>query len=116
MFNLNKRGQSTLEYAVIIAVIVGALLAIQVYIKRGIQGRLKQASDDIGDQFSPGASTYDYNTTTTTRSTESTTPFHTYEGEDVSLTTSTVNQTQNRTGTEFVSGYNDTDEWWGDRR
>jgi hypothetical protein len=25
-----------------------------VYIKRGIQGRLKSAADDIGDQFSPG--------------------------------------------------------------
>jgi hypothetical protein len=49
-----KRGQSTLEYAVLIVVIIGALLTIQVYIKRGIQGRLKQASDDIGDQYSPG--------------------------------------------------------------
>ena len=49
-----KRGQSTLEYAVLIVVIIGALLAVQTYIKRGVQGRLKSASDDIGDQFSPG--------------------------------------------------------------
>jgi len=49
----NKRAQSTLEYAVLIVVIIGALLAIQTYIKRGVQGRLKSASDDIGDQFSP---------------------------------------------------------------
>jgi uncharacterized protein (UPF0333 family) len=49
-----KKGQSTLEYAVLIVVIIGALLTIQVYIKRGIQGRLRQASDDIGDQYSPG--------------------------------------------------------------
>ena len=49
-----KRGQSTLEYAVLIIVIIGALISIQVYIKRGIQGRLKSSSDDIGDQFSPG--------------------------------------------------------------
>lgn len=58
MFNyLNKRwkrGQSTLEYAVLIIIIIGALLSIQVYIKRGVQGRLKQATDDIGDQFSTG--------------------------------------------------------------
>jgi cytoskeletal protein RodZ len=58
MFNyLNKRrkkGQSTLEYAILIIIIVGALLSIQVYIKRGVQGRLKSAADDIGDQFSPG--------------------------------------------------------------
>jgi len=49
-----KRGQSTLEYAILIIIIIGALLSIQVYIKRGIQGRLKGAADDIGDQFSPG--------------------------------------------------------------
>ncbi len=49
-----KRGQSTLEYAVLIVVIIGALLTIQVYIKRGVQGRLKSAADDIGDQYSEG--------------------------------------------------------------
>jgi len=49
-------GQSTLEYAVLIVIIASALLATQVYIKRGIQGRLRQSADDLGDQFSPGAS------------------------------------------------------------
>ena len=49
-----KKGQSTLEYAVLIIIIIGALLSIQVYIKRGIQGRLKGAADDIGDQLSVG--------------------------------------------------------------
>lgn len=50
----NKKAQSTLEYAILIIIIIGALLSIQVYIKRGVQGRLKQAADDIGDQFSDG--------------------------------------------------------------
>jgi uncharacterized protein (UPF0333 family) len=49
-----KRGQSTLEYAILIIVIIAALISIQTYIKRGVQGRLKSATDDIGDQFSPG--------------------------------------------------------------
>ena len=49
-----QKGQSTLEYAILIIIIIGALLSIQVYIKRGIQGRLKSATDDIGDQFSVG--------------------------------------------------------------
>jgi hypothetical protein len=48
------KGQSTLEYAVLIIIVIGALLSIQVYIKRGIMGRLKSAADDIGDQYSPG--------------------------------------------------------------
>ncbi len=59
-----NKGQSTLEYAVLIIIIIGALLSIQVYIKRGIQGRLKSATDDIGDQFSPG-NTYVNKTKTT---------------------------------------------------
>jgi hypothetical protein len=49
-----QKGQSTLEYAILIIIIIGALLSIQMYIKRGVQGRLKSATDDIGDQFSPG--------------------------------------------------------------
>ena len=52
--NKKRKGQSTVEYVVLIIVIIGALLSIQIYIKRGISGRLKSASDDIGDQFSVG--------------------------------------------------------------
>ena len=56
MFKFLKKikGQSTLEYAVLIIIIIGALLSIQVYIKRGLQGRLKSSADDIGDQYSDG--------------------------------------------------------------
>jgi len=67
----NKRrnkGQSTLEYAILIIIIIGALLSIQVYIKRGVQGRLKSATDDIGDQFSPGNTKAEIKTITTSTS------------------------------------------------
>lgn len=53
-FLRKMKGQSTLEYAVLVIIVIGALLSIQVYIKRGVQGRLKSSADDIGDQFSPG--------------------------------------------------------------
>jgi len=66
-----KRGQSTLEYAVLIIVIIGALLTIQVYIKRGVQGRLRSAADDIGDQYSDG-NTNEIKTTVRNSSTEET--------------------------------------------
>jgi uncharacterized protein (UPF0333 family) len=42
---LSKRAQTTAEYAVLIALVVGAVVAMQVYIKRGLQGRLKSAVD-----------------------------------------------------------------------
>lgn len=49
-----SRAQSTLEYTVIIAVVVGALLAMQIYMKRGVQGKLRESTDDIGEQFAAG--------------------------------------------------------------
>jgi uncharacterized protein (UPF0333 family) len=54
MFRLNKRAQSTLEYAVLVFVIVAALIAMQVYIKRGMQGRIRSSTDEIGEQYSSG--------------------------------------------------------------
>ena len=50
----NKKAQSTLEYAILIAVVVGALIGMQTYVKRGLQGRLRTATDDLGSQFEPG--------------------------------------------------------------
>lgn len=46
-----NRAQSTVEYAVIIGVVVTALLAINIYMKRGIQGKLRESTDQIGEQF-----------------------------------------------------------------
>ncbi len=65
-----KKGQSTLEYAILIIIIIGALVSIQVYIKRGVQGRLKSAADDIGEQFSVGNSNYVKTTTVITHTNE----------------------------------------------
>lgn len=59
---LKKRGQSTLEYALLIAIVVAALLAIRIYMKRGVQGRLRSATDDIGEQFDAKKTAYSYTT------------------------------------------------------
>lgn len=48
-----NKAQGILEYAVFIAVIVAALVGMQIYIKRGMQGRLRQAADEMGQQYSP---------------------------------------------------------------
>ena len=53
--NRRKKGQSTLEYAILIVVILAALLTIQTYMKRSVQGKIRSASDDIGDQFKVGS-------------------------------------------------------------
>ncbi len=49
----NKKGQSTLEYALITAVIIAGLLLMQHYMKHGYAGRLKSSTDDIGEQYDP---------------------------------------------------------------
>lgn len=35
----NKKGQSTVEYAIVVGVVVAALVAMQTYVKRGLQAR-----------------------------------------------------------------------------
>jgi uncharacterized protein (UPF0333 family) len=52
---LNRKGQSTLEYTVIIAVIVAAVIMMQSYVKRSVQGRVKDSADSVGDQYSTSA-------------------------------------------------------------
>jgi Flp pilus assembly pilin Flp len=97
-----RKAQSTLEYALIVAVVVGALLAMQVYVKRGLQGRLKSATDDIGDQYSPG---YTESVITVDIESEST---ETLEDGVTSIESDT---TQERDETTEIADY--TDEYWG---
>ncbi|MBI3319020.1 MAG: hypothetical protein HYZ89_00305 [Candidatus Omnitrophica bacterium] len=41
----NAHGQSTAEYAVMLGVVVAAIVGMQIYVKRGMNARLKDASD-----------------------------------------------------------------------
>lgn len=41
---MNKRAQSTAEYAVVIAIVLGAAVGMQTFVKRGLQGRFKDAT------------------------------------------------------------------------
>jgi uncharacterized protein (UPF0333 family) len=109
-YHLKNRGQSTLEYAVVIAVIVAALVAMQTYIKRGMMGKLKQGADDMGEQFSSHASTQNYTTNSVVVSTENVASAAvTAKG---GLTKSTLSQNSQRYGTDIVSKYKDKDEFW----
>ncbi|OGX45734.1 MAG: hypothetical protein A3G38_02005 [Omnitrophica WOR_2 bacterium RIFCSPLOWO2_12_FULL_51_8] len=97
------KAQSTLEYAILIGVIVAGLIATQVYLKRGWQGKLKESADSMGSQFSPGYTLTNYTTKSFSNSTETT---------DISGTNTQIhNQWTNRDGNE------DTPEaasefWW----
>ena len=47
---LSSKGQSIAEYTMFITVIVMALLAMQIYLKRGIQGKIKDMADAISPE------------------------------------------------------------------
>ena len=93
---LKRKGQNLLEYAILIGVIVAALLATQVYVKRGFSGKLSESADSMGEQFNPETTTYNYTTVTNSNSIENL----------VSGTTTTTitDSTSNKTGIKTVGG------------
>ena len=93
-----QRGQSTLEYALIIAVVVGGLLLMQHYIRRGLAGRYRAASDDIGEQFDPSAYTANYTINQSSATQQTVT-------DRVTRTEHTADQISKRDGTEDVEAW-----------
>jgi hypothetical protein len=93
-----------MEYAVLIIIVIAALLSLQVYIKRGISGRLKSATDDIGDQYSAaGPANYYMRTITVTNSTD-----NSYEGVQ-----SSYQRVPKQTNMERSITSNTDEEYWG---
>lgn len=43
----NRRAQNTMEYAILIALVIGVFSAMQIYLKRGLQARIKAGTDNI---------------------------------------------------------------------
>jgi len=62
MLRARTKGQTTLEVVILIGFVVAALIAMGVYMKRGIQGRLRDSTDQVGDQYSAGNTTGAYTT------------------------------------------------------
>jgi len=56
----NHRGQNTAEYAIVIALIIGAVIAMQIYVKRGLQAKMKDATDSITDKTTELGTTKQY--------------------------------------------------------
>lgn len=53
MFGLtNKKAQSTAEYAILIGIIIAAAIAMQTYVKRGLQARVYDASNKFTNDLS----------------------------------------------------------------
>lgn len=70
----SRQGQSVFEMSLLLVLIVAALIAMQVYLKRSIQGHLRSSADAIGEQYDPTKTASDFvmnhvtNVTTTSTS------------------------------------------------
>ncbi len=71
MLRRKRLGQSTAEYAIVIAIVIAAAIAMQTYVKRGIQAKVKAAVDhkiagyglgNAKDQYEPYYLTQDVTT------------------------------------------------------
>lgn len=85
-------GQSTMEYALLLALVAAAIVSMQVYIKRGIQGRIKNLADEISPVPYEAGSTMSNSTIAQTGTTV-------YQYED-GITKSYQNETVTRIGEE----------------
>ena len=108
MLRRHNRGQSTLEFTLLITLVIGALLAMQLYMKRGVEGKLRSNTDSIGEQFELGSTQINHKTERTG------TQIQTY-GLDGDL--NEVDTLKGATGTviqdqiEEFSGSEDIDAW-----
>ncbi|MEW5894926.1 MAG: hypothetical protein AB1650_04100 [Candidatus Omnitrophota bacterium] len=47
----NHKAQTMLEFTALITIVIGALIMVQVYFKRGIQGRWKASTDELSEEL-----------------------------------------------------------------
>ena len=51
-----RRGQSVIEYSVLVGVIAAAFIAMNQYVNRAIGAKLKQVQEEVYDSPEPGVS------------------------------------------------------------
>ena len=96
MCKFNRKGQNTLEYVLLITAVVVAFLVVQHYLNRGLQGRVRDASDNIGSQF-------DAQATTSTFTTERSSTVQETNLTGVSRSLLVTPEVSSRTGSEVVA-------------
>lgn len=100
MFYVRTKGQSTLEYVILLGFVVAALIAMGVYMKRGMEGKLRESTDQVGDQYDPKKVTSTYTTNSNMKQTEKI-----IAGGGSVVTIAAGENTQTRTGNEVVAAW-----------
>ena len=99
---INRKGQSTLEYSILVVVVIMALIGAQAYIKRSISGRMRESSDDIGEQYSFDTATSNYTTVTHSSINEETDAYTTERRYDSFWSSRTGSETLGNLSEEYA--------------
>ena len=59
----SRRGQSTLELALTIVAVAAAAIAMSIFLKRSVMGKMRESGEQVGGQFSPLVTHNTYNKT-----------------------------------------------------
>jgi len=119
----NRKAQNTLEYALLIAVVIGVFSAMQLYTRRSLQAKIKSSTDTIHSTVLEGTDAAT-KTATLFGTQEQYEPYYITQGSSTSTTTSgegmekgTATQaggkkevsgaTIKRTGTQVITGAGD---------
>lgn len=108
----SRKGQNTAEYAILIGVIVAAAIAMQIYIRRGMQARIKDAVDftrtadeDTGNSFFSNSTQYEpyYYQSNFSTASEGTSSEELQQGGGV--VRSSIGDSTSRTGNQVYGNY-----------
>ena len=91
-----RRGQSTLELALTIVAVAAAAVAMSIFLKRGVMGKMRESGEQVGGQFTP------LNTTNTYDKTYDVTRHETSNNDGTSKSEIVGQEKQSRTGHETI--------------
>jgi len=100
MFYARPKGQSTLEYVILLGFVIAALIAMGVYMRRGTEGKLRESTDQIGEQYDAQNTTSLYTTVSHMKQTEVV-----VKGGGTTTTIEPGDNTQNKTGNETIMAW-----------
>ena len=102
-----RKGQSTMEYAVVIGLVIAAAVGMQIYVKRGLQAKIKGAvdyNDSTAGSYGVGTGQYEpnYQTETAMRTTRNATERATTTTGGALSRVIVGNEVSNKTGTSTI--------------
>jgi hypothetical protein len=105
MLRRKRTGQSTAEYAIVIGLVIAAVVAMQIYVKRGIQAKIKGVVDyQPNAMFTTTQYEPDYASSNMTSSRTASQTIDTRADGEVIRGFSAAGEVSQRTGTQTTAG------------